>query len=535
MNGIKSLIEYAQKSSFKQIVVLYEVLKQDPTFTDACKAEFGKADRYYLLTQLLHREDAYHPWLYERCREVERDRDEHLDLWSRGHYKSTIITFAGTIQEILCNPEITIAILSHTKKIARDFVSQIKQEFELNEDLRRIYPDVLHDDPKRNALVWSLDGGIIVKRKTNPKEATLEGHGLVDGMPTGKHFNLRIYDDVVTRESVNTPDQILKTTEAWELSQNLGVPGGNSRRWHIGTRYNYGDTWQVLIDRGVVTPRVYAATDNGGFDGNPVFLSRREWEQKKRDESDYTIACQQLQNPIAGGQQEFQPEWIRYYEVRPQVLNVYIMCDYAGSRNTGSSNTAMSVVGVDTQLNKYLLDGVCHKMNLSERWTAVKELHKKWVRAEGVQVVKVGYERFGAQSDIEHFETMMEIEKYFFSIEELNWPRDGDCAKDNRIRRLQPDFKNWRFFLPYTGDMTRAQRDAKASNKGHLISKQIRKVNQDKRVYDVAEHMIKNEYLFFPNTTLKDFLDATSRIYDMDVCAPMIYLEGALEPEAYDD
>ena len=434
-----------QAAPWKGICDYWEMIEAE--FGIAGRAWLGRNDRYFLLTRILHRLDAFHPWLYARCREVEAAPDGYLDLWAREHYKSTIITFAGIVQEIARDPEITIAIFSHTKPVARKFLNQIKKEMESNVELQETYPEVFWADPKRQAPQWSEEKGLIVQRKTNPKEATLEAHGLVDGQPTGAHFMLRVYDDVVTLESVNTPEQVQKTTTAWELSDNLGARGENGllRSWHVGTRYSFADTYQVIIDRGALKVRIYAATDNGLMDGIPVFLSPAAWADKRLKQSEAVIACQQLQNPAAGTQAMFSKDWLKFIDIRPSTLNVYIMCDPANSKKKESDNTAFAVVGVDAAGNRYLLDGFRHKMGLKERWEALRGLRRVWMRQPGVQMVKCGYERYGMQSDLEYFEQEMIRDKEAFEIIELSWTSDGTKSKDDRVQRLQPWFKSGRF------------------------------------------------------------------------------------------
>src|SRR6185312_10213904 len=97
--------------------------------------------------------------------EVQKEPDGMLDLWAREHYKSTIITFALTIQSILADPEITVGIFSHTRPIAKGFLQQIKREFEDNEILKDRFADILWANPAKDAPKWSEDGGLIVRRK----------------------------------------------------------------------------------------------------------------------------------------------------------------------------------------------------------------------------------------------------------------------------------------------------------------------------------------------------------------------------------
>lgn len=530
-----------QAAPWKGICDYWEMIEAE--FGIAGRAWLGRNDRYFLLTRILHRLDAFHPWLYARCREVEAAPDGYLDLWAREHYKSTVITFAGIVQEIARDPEITIAIFSHTKPVARKFLNQIKKEMESNVELQETFPEVFWADPKRQAPQWSEEKGLIVQRKTNPKEATLEAHGLVDGQPTGAHFMLRVYDDVVTLESVNTPEQVQKTTTAWELSDNLGARGENGllRSWHVGTRYSFADTYQVIIDRGALKVRIYAATDNGLMDGIPVFLSPAAWADKRLKQSEAVIACQQLQNPAAGTQAMFSKDWLKFIDIRPSTLNVYIMCDPANSKKKESDNTAFAVVGVDAAGNRYLLDGFRHKMGLKERWEALRGLRRVWMRQPGVQMVKCGYERYGLQSDLEYFEQEMIRDKEAFEIIELSWTSDGTKSKDDRVQRLQPWFKSGRFYLAMVcqrrdeaGNMvpyeTANQKKVREGGQAFRIFQPVRARDHEGNVYSLNKGFL-DEYLTYPFSAKKDLIDAVSRIEDMEPVPPVVIDERTLEPE----
>lgn len=512
-------------------------------------AFLGANDRYFLLTSLLNRDDAIHPWIYTRCREVELRTDGFLDLWARGHYKSTVITFAGTIQEAIIDPEIRIGIFSNTKDISRPFVSQIQEELETNELLKEVYDDIFWANPRKDSPSWSPQSstGLIIKRKTNPKEGTWEAHGLIDSMPTGRHFPLLVFDDVITEKNVASPEQIQKATQKIELSDNLGNVIGLTRKWFIGTRYSFADTYGILIEHEIATPRLHPATHNGRIDGIPVMLSHDQWQERVRSQRT-TVAAQMLQNPLAGQENTFSVKWLLPYHVRPLVCNVYILVDPSAGRHKTSDRTAMAVVGIDPSGNKFLLDGYCHRMDLSERWKHLKFLHKKWSNVKGVRMLRVGYERYGMQTDVEHFQERMRQEGKGFEIEEVAWTSErGLQSKEHRVMRLEPDFRFESFFVPskvhhsehgvcvwrvdedteeivlspYKG-AHRLERSVLASGEGWRVVEPLKRKDEDNNIYDCTRVFFE-EYRFFPFSPRDDFIDAMSRIYDMEPTSPSVH------------
>ena len=449
--------------------------------------ELGRQDLFFLLTVVMNRQDVNREWLFLRCREVEVSADFNLDLWAREHYKSTIITFAMSIQDILSNPDVTIGLFSHTRPIAKAFLRQIMAEFEKNEFMKMLYPDVLFAEPRREARKWSEDGGIVVKRRANPKEATIEAWGLVDGQPTSKHFDVLLYDDIVTLESVTTPEQIKKTTTAWEISLNLGRDGGKIR--YAGTRYHFNDTYSVMLKRGSAVPRVYAATDDGTMGGKPVLISHESLAQKRRDMGSYTFSCQMLLNPVEDSAMGFKLDWIRRYVAVPdsKLLNIYLLVDPANEKKKTNDFTVMLAVGLGADGNFYLLDGVRARLNLTERTSRLFQLHRKW------KPKAVGYEKYGMQSDISHIEEKQEEISYRFKI----IPLGGQMSKNDRIRRMVPIYETGRWFLPL----------------------KLPFMDENGQVQDFVQQYVDDEYTAFPVAVHDDMMDCQSRIHDEDLKA----------------
>ena len=446
-----------------------------------------QSDLFYLLVRVCSRKDMLHPWIYERCREVETDPDGYLDLWAREHYKSTIITFGKTIQDILNNPEVTIGIFSHTRPIAKAFLRQIMRELENNLVLQGAFPDVLWGKDIKDAPKWSEDEGIILRRKTNPNEATVEAWGVVDGQPTSKHFRTLLYDDVVVRDSVTNEEMMAKTMQQLEMSYNLGSVGGTRR--FVGTRWHFSDAYRTLMDRGTAKLRFHPGREQAEEEGKSVYWPEEVHFEKRRDMGPYSYASQILLNPRADALQGFKREWLRHWKtIHPgqwKKMTRYLLVDAASAKKKSSDYTAMVLMGLGGDENFYVLDMLRDRLSLTERADRVFQWHRDWKPYE------VRYEKYGLMADIEHIKARQEQENYRFDIKEVG----GQIKKSDRIGRLIPVFEKSKIYLPTT----------------------LHKTDYQKQVQDVVQVFIENEYAAFPVGLHDDILDAMSRILEFDM------------------
>lgn len=451
--------------------------------------QLAKRDLYFLLLYVLRkkhinspdRADEKNDWLFDRCREVQANPNGFIDLWAREHFKTSIITFGMTIKDILNDQNISVGILSFNRPTAKKFLREIKFELEGNETLKELFPDVLYQNPRKESPKWSEDEGIIVRRTTSRKEATVEAYGLVDGMPTGAHFQLLMYDDVVTKDSVTTPEMIKKVTESWELSLDLSTDGGAMRI--AGTRYHMADTYKTIIDRGSAVPRIYPATHNGKPDGKPVLYSEEFLAQKRRDKGSHIFACQQLLNPVADGAAGFNVEDMQYWDNENyENLNIYVILDPANEKKKTNDYTAAWVVGLGPDKNYYIINMVRDRLGLTER----TDLLFRWHRRYNPRFVV--YEKYGMQSDIEHIKFVQEMKNYRFKI----YPIGGGMNKNDRIRRLVGPMESHRMYFP----------------------KELWRTDYQGKREDLIKVFIEEELHFFPSSTHDDMLDGLARLED---------------------
>lgn len=316
-------------------------------------------------------------------------RHNVLDLWAREHGKTTLLTENQTIQDLLIDPNETVAIFSYTQTAARVFFRNIRHHVELNTTLKELFPDIFWETPPHKGVQWN-DDGITLKRKFSQKECSIEPWGLLEGMPTGRHFSKRKYDDISTQDLADSPAQMERMKNMFDMSENVGKDGGTVSV--TGTFYHHEDVLCYIRDKKtkerkpVFTVRKVCATDDNTFNGKSIYLSEERMETLKQNRRFFN--SQQLLNPTPDDDVKLpygMVTHIRADQVPKDILKIMVIDPAGAKRKDGRRNDAwaMWVLAMERKLrfsgvfNVYIIDGVIGRFRQEE---AINEAAKIYMR-----------------------------------------------------------------------------------------------------------------------------------------------------------
>jgi hypothetical protein len=391
------------------------------------------------------------PWVVERCKEVEQGRDGWcMDLWARGHFKSTTKTLARTIQRMAKYPNKCTMIASHTRPAAKKFLRSIMQYVEKSAILKAAFPDVFWADARKESPKWSEDDGIVVRRTAVGRvEATVEAWGLKEGMPIGVHFDWILADDLETKDDVKNPEVIAQVRDAVDLTEDLLTGGGSVDI--TGTPYSHQGVYMPFLQdkkRATGSPafhfRRHPATDDGLATGKSLFLPQVVLDDIKARKGEYSFNTQQLINPTPVGVRKLEGSKLQDIEGRfvPRGIFKFMVVDPAGDdKGKDSDAWAALVIGVEPHSdnmgmnNIYITDAYISPMREEEAPETIARMYMK----AGL-VMQLGIEKVGQSTAELHVAAALAKQGRFISQENgsLVILRPAGRNKNARIEKAIP-------------------------------------------------------------------------------------------------
>jgi len=421
----------------------------------------------------------HHKLICEKLEAVERGEIKRLMIFMPPrHGKSELASKSFPAWFLGRNPLKQIIACSYNSELAGDFGRSVRNIVN-SQEYSNIFNDVTLSPDNKAADRWQTNrGGVYVSA------------GVGSSM-TGRGADILLIDDPTKdRAEADSPTVRQRVWDWWtSTAYTRLMPGGAiiiiQTRWHMDDLSGRllkeaekgGEQWDVLSlpaidkDNEALWPEWFPL---GALKKIKTVIGSRDWSALYQ------------QDPAGDDKSGFDNRWLRMW--RPSNLNnlnKYIIVDPAGEKKKTSDYTVFIVFGLGEDQNYYICDWVRDRLNLTERANVLFNLHKQY------RPLAVGYEKYGLQSDIEHFQDAMQRQNYRFQITTLA----GSTAKNDRIKKLIPLFEAGRVYLPETC--------VKRDYEGNQIN--------------ITQSFIKDEYELFPVAPHDDMLDCMARMVDPDL------------------
>lgn len=188
----------------------------------------------------------------------------------RLHLKSTWVKLR-IAQAILQNPLIRILFASVTSKLVRNELKDIKNIL-AHPMVLRLFKDRV-PKPGKDFGAWQLSNQdeLTIKRDPSLGKIPQEPQVTVIGMGgniVGSHFDMAFLDDIITDDTIATPELMEKSVDWWQYLQ--PILETEAEITITGTPYHYNDLY-ARIERERQIPRIYHRSNVEN--GEPIYKS----------------------------------------------------------------------------------------------------------------------------------------------------------------------------------------------------------------------------------------------------------------------
>lgn len=352
-------------------------------------------------------------------------------LKPRGHYKSTVATISDSVRISLPNdaglvthphtlgPNVKILLGHEVKESASRFLFEITRAFVDNPLMMALFPECIPSSRVQRINKFELE----LPREEGHKEPTFDTIG-AGGAAQGRHYNWLKLDDIIG-EDARDSETVMGRVIDWfdnvnSLLTRLAIDGFDL----IGTRWSYADVYQHAIEkyglnRELSVLNAYDPSELEKFHegklatyvrgaiekGQPIFpeeFALEDLELIRRNRKVW--AAQYANNPRDAEMTEFDPAWLKYYNVSGDKLVVFsgedswsinkwnlditVFCDPSMGESRTSDESGIVVTGVDKKSNIFILETIRKRLRPPDLVDLLFELQFKWApRAISIEEV----------------------------------------------------------------------------------------------------------------------------------------------------
>src|SRR3990167_8139618 len=365
-----------------------------------------------------------------------------LILMPRYSFKSTICSIGYSLWKLVKNSDLRILIYSDATTKAMGFLDTIKAHIEgkvANSKFREFFPQ-WESDIKSGS--WNKDQITVSIRKTSLPEPSVDTGG-IETSKVGFHYDIIIFDDIVSDKNITTKDQMDKVTECYKKALSLLKPGGLVIM--PGTRWNFGDLYGRIIAENDLKKNFAIFIVDGEEDKkygrycfSDIGLTREFLNAQKMEQGTYLWSCLYKNSPTDPETATFKVQDFAFYgAIKPDDLYITCTVDPAGE---GEDFTAITVVGTDNNMDMHILDIINAHIQPSEIVDKIINFQYKYrfqILGSETNFFMVMLEmEIRRRRDEEH---KLNPERFrLFGVHEFEASSRRGQNKTNRIMALQP-------------------------------------------------------------------------------------------------